>query len=437
MKEERRDTMLKNKKTSYGIIATFLLGYFMVIGSLFSSFAVVNAEVNVTTDKDLVEKGDEIEVTIQLKNTKTAAFTLNLSFDDSKVEYVSGMENSNLVENRIIYVWYDTQGGKSAKQGELAKFKFKAKEEGTVNFTVAGEFYSQAGQLLQTQFKEAQVQIGKEETKLEKESIQEKGTNTQASNAMLKILRIDQEGVIPNFDKNINEYYLTVTNQTEEIEVLAIPENPNATLQITGNQKLKEGINKINIQIISEDKTQNNTYVIEVTKTANLESANTNLETLAIENALLNPPFDNTITHYQVEISNKIDNINMLAIPENEKATVEIQGKQGLKEGDNLVKVIVTAANKITKKEYEIKVKRRNQDEEKKYEKQQEENEEKLEEAYKIEKTAIEPRQENRQENNTITENSKTGIIIILVITILGIGAVSYYLYQKKNKKKD
>lgn len=428
--------MLKNKKRRYSIITILLLIYFIVMSSLFSSFAMANGVVSLTPNSSLVEKGDEIEVTVNLKNAKTAAFAINLSFDDSKVEYISGMENSNQIENHILFVWYDVKGGEGAKQGELAKFKFKAKEDGIANFTVAGEFYTQAGQLIQTEFEAIQVQIGKEETNLEKEAIQEKGTNTQASNAMLQLLRIDQEGVVPNFDKNVNEYYLTVTNQTEKIEVSAIAENPNATVEITGNKKLKEGINTIKIQIVSEDKTQNNTYSIEVTKTANLELANTNLETLAIENALLNPVFDNSVTHYQVEVANDSYNLNMLAIPENEKATVEIQGKDGLKEGDNLVKVIVTAANKITKKEYEIIVHRRNQEEEEKYQKQQEENKEKLEEAYKIEKTSTELGQQKSYESTTRTKKLKIGMILAVSISILVIGALIYYFYQKSNRKK-
>ena len=41
----------------------------------------------------------------------------------------------------------------------------------------------------------------------------------------------------------------------------------------------------------SADKTQSKVYKIYVSKTNNLELANTNLETLAIENTLLNPPF--------------------------------------------------------------------------------------------------------------------------------------------------
>ena len=124
--------------------------------------------------------------------------------------------------------------------------------------------------------------------------------------------------------------------------------------------------------------------MIHVTKTANLELANTNLEMLAIENVLLNPPFDNSETNYKAEVSYDTESIHLLAVPENEQASVQVTGKENLKEGHNLVNILVTAPNGFTKKNYQIDVYRRNLQEEEMYQEQQEENRDKLEEAYQI-----------------------------------------------------
>ena len=165
---------------------------------------------------------------------------------------------------------------------------------------------------------------------------------------------------------------------------MAITENPRATVEIKGNIGLKEGLNDITIHVISEDKVQNNNYMIHVTKTANLELANTNLEMLAIEKVLLNPPFDNSETNYKAEVSYDTESIHLLAVPENEQASVQVTGKENLKEGHNLVNILVTAPNGFTKKNYQIDVYRRNLQEEEMYQEQQEENRDKLEEAYQI-----------------------------------------------------
>ena len=348
------------------------------------SYASNTATVYLSNSKDIVEKGEEIEIMVNIESRKTAAFHLSLYFDSSKLEYVSEIENVNRMDNRLIFVWYDTQGGKGAKEGELVKFKFKAKENGLATFTIQGEFYNEKAQLIQTDFKEKQVQIGKEESILQKQVEDEKGNNLQSSNATLQALRLDREGLTPNFDKDVREYYLTLSNDVQEVEVLAITENPKATVEIRGNTDLKEGLNDITIHVISEDKVQNNNYMIHVTKTANLELANTNLEMLAIENVLLEPPFAISETNYKAVVSHDTESIHLLAVPENEQASVQVTGKENLKEGHNLVSILVTAPNGFTKKNYQIDVYRRNLQEEEMYQEQQEENRDKLEEAYQI-----------------------------------------------------
>ncbi len=172
--------------------------------------------------------------------------------------------------------------------------------------------------------------------------------------------------------------------------------------------------------------------MIQVTKTENLEFANTNLETLAIENGLLTPSFNNTITEYNVEISNSITNLKLLAIPENENGKVEISGNDSLKEGKNIVNILVTAPNGTTKRNYKIIVYKRNSDEENKYKIEKEKQKEKIEEAYEVEKlsTSNNIKSEEDKSSQTRVERSKNylTIIVILIIVIFVIFAVFYYI---------
>ena len=396
---------------------------FIIIVCTFCSISYANnkGKVYLTSTKNIVEKEEEIEIIINLEDNITAAFTSYLYFDNTKVEYISGPDNTNLVENHIIHVWHDTTGGEKAKKGELAKFKFKAKENGIANFIIEGEFYNNIGQLIQVEFKQIQLQIGKEETKLQKQAKEEQGTSTQIKNTELQTLRLDKEGLTPEFNKNIYEYYLTITNDINNIDVLATPENPKSTIEITGNTNLKQGLNNINIKVISEDKTESKDYVIQVTKTDDLELANTNLETLAIQDTLLYPEFNINTTKYKAEVSNEIKNLNILAIPENEKATVEIQGKDNIKEGNNLIKINVIAPNGFTTKKYEIIVYKRNQEEEMKYVQEQKDNEEKLEEIYKAEKLSNEDKKEIDDKN---LNNKKKNMIPVVIFIALAIAVV-------------
>ena len=389
------------------------------------SFANTTGTVYLNTNKEIVEIGEEIEVTINIENIKTAAFTAYINFDDTKFEYISGTENTNVIGNRVITLWFDQLGGKQAKTGELIKLKFKAKANGLANFVISGQFYSENGQLIETDFKELQVEVGKKETKLTSD---EQGTDTNKSNADLKSLRVDIEGIVPTFAQDVKQYYLNIRNTINNVDVLAVAENPKSSIEITGNINLKDGLNVISIKVVSEDKTQENIYNINVTKTANLDTANTNLETLAIENVLLNPPFDNTITHYDIEISNSTTQLNILAVPENENASTSISGNNDLKEGNNQIVISVTASNGFTKKDFIINAYKRNVQEEEQFINEQEMQQEKLEEAYDIEQTS------KLEENISEEANNNKWYIIggiigtIIVISIIGI------IYFKKKK---
>lgn len=395
------------------------------------SYATTTATVYLTSSQEIIEKGEEVEILVNIKNAKIASYNFSLYFDDSKLEYISALENTNVVGNRIISIWYDEHGGNSAKEGELVKFKFKAKEDGITNFVIQGEFYNEKGQLIQTDFVHKQIQIGKGESQLQKQAQEEQGIDTRTSNTDLQALRLNKEGMIPEFRKDIFEYYLTIPSDVQDIEVLAISENPNASVYISGNTNLKEGLNDIRIQVISEDTTQNKLYTIHITKTSNIQLANTNLEILAIENVLLNPPFDVNQINYKAQVSNQTTNLNVLAVPENEQASVEINGNDNLKEGNNLVTVLVTAPNGFTKKNYEIEVYRRNLEEDNKYQEEQNENIEKLQQAYKIEEVSINNEDSEIQGVSNDNKNAKQNNLIVWIFTgIVGFVIVVLIIYR-------
>ena len=416
----RRERILKKK------ITIFLVSIFIIFAIGTISHATEKGTVYLESSQDVVEKDDEVEITVNLKGVTTAACDFSLYFDEDKWEYLSKMDNTNVEKNRILFVWYDTNGGRSAKQGELVKFRFKAKENGLSTFSIEGDFYDSVGQKLKVDFQEKQVQIGKEETIFQQQEEEEKGDNEQKGNANLEVLRLDREGMTPAFDKNITEYYLTVTNEVKEIEVLAVTSNPEASVEITGNTKLKEGLNTIKIQVTSEDKKEKKTYTIQVTRTANLALANTNLEILAIENVLLSPPFDPNETNYAAEVAKGVNDLNVFAVPENEKATVQISGDKNLKEGNNTVTVVVTAANGFSKKKYQIQVYQRNEEEQKQYEEEQKEQIQKVEQAFQIDEM-----KEERNQNSPEARNKSIVPIIVMVIGTVII-AVTVVIWKKK-----
>ncbi len=422
----------------------FLILFFISIIFCNYSFAESKANVYLTSNKSTIRKGEEVEISINIENNKICAYDLNLYFDTNKFEYIKEDELSNLKDDHIISLWYDDTGGSNPKTGIIKTFKFRAKEDGTGYFIVNGNFYNRNGQEINTSFKETSVEI---KENIKQERITKEGTETNQSNSSLQSLNLDIEGITPEFKSDVYKYYLTVPTSINNILVTVTPSNKDANVTVTGNTNLKNGLNVININVTSVDNTNTTNYEIYVTKTDDKDSTNTNLETLAIENTLLNNIFDNSITNYNIEVGNKVDSLNILAIPEDESASVEISKSNTLQEGNNIIKVTVIAKNGFSKKEYIINVYKRNEKEEQVYNKEQEDNKNKLNNIYETEKTSNEQIKEQQNQEEVIIENKETQenkttksikdivIIISLLILILIIG-ISVIWYKKKRQKK-
>lgn len=290
----------------------------------FSKKAYAKSEVNLTSSKEQVKQGDNFSITVSADNTNIAAYTIWLYFDDEKVEYVSDVDNLNVIDNRIIYTWF-SETGKNVNFGELTHFNFKAKTDGIASFSVIGEFYNQKGERLDINSSQIEVTIGEDLEVLNEQS--EENFSTDVSDSSLEIMRLNQEGVNPNFDKNIKEYYLIVDEDIQNLDVTAIAANKNAKVDVSGNENLKEGLNEIKISVTSENGANTSDYIVNVTKTNNEEDANADLETLAVEYYTLTPEFNSNITNYSVEVSKDTNNLNILTIPENFDAKVTVERK--------------------------------------------------------------------------------------------------------------
>ena len=333
--------------------------------------SMAQSQISLISDKEEIKKDEEINIIIDLNNIDVASFTLEIYWDESKLKYISGPENSNYSNNRVLYTWVNDKGV-NTNDIVIDNFIFKALEDGSVNMVVTGELYNVSGDRIEVNNGNLQINIGENLTRTIQEE-KEIDNDVADNNSNLRILRLDKEGISPVFDKNIKEYYFIADKTVTDLEVTAIPENDNATVTITGNKNLKIGKNVITIKVESKDKSKTSEYKIYVTRTDDQQKANANLETLAVRQGSLNPEFDANVNNYQVEVSSDVSEVELLAIPESQKATVSITGSSKLQVGDNRLQIVVLAEDKVTSKKYEITVHRRNQEEEIKEKEEQEE----------------------------------------------------------------
>lgn len=399
-----------------------ILFLLIILGLSNKSLAV--GKVLLITDNKEILQGETFEVSIKIEDISISAMQLEVIYDTEKLEFVSSSEGSNNINNRIIFSWFDENGGNTPKQsGEVvASFSLKAKQEGTSTIAVGGEFYDKNGKIIETQNDQMEITIRSKQKK-----------TTDENNSKLQSLRLNHEGMSPYFENDVTDYYFIANNNIDSLEVTAIPEEDGAEVKITGNTGLKMGINTINIEVKSPNKKNITNYTIIVTKTTNEKGANTNLETLAVENSLLYPSFDNNITNYNIEVDNDTESLNILAIPENMKASATIQGKDNLKIGDNTITITVKAEDNISVKKYIITAHRRSQEEQIKEEEENKNQAERL--SALLTNTVVDENLENIElEQNE--EEEKNGIINVIIVIIAGLVCVVIAIVISRKRGK-
>ena len=410
--KEERETM--KKRIVLGMII-FLLFLIILQGK-----CLAQSKMRILADKYQIKKEEEIELHIEFEETEVAALTLEIYWDNTKLEYIGGPENSNHSGNRVVYTWIHERGQNEANLS-IGNFKFKAIEEGNVNIISAGEFYNANGQRVEVDNGVLEIKIGELEQNLDQVQMK----NVSADNTNLSVLRLDAPGISPEFDPTTHEYYFITDSTVKDIELTAIPENQNAAVMITGNRNLRMGENVISIKVEAEDKSKTAEYKIYVTKTDNKELANANLETLAVKQGTLTPEFDGNKTRYSMEIANDVEQIDILAIPQKENASVSITGNDKMQIGDNKIEVVVLAENGTTQKKYELNVHRRN-----------EEEEIQEQEANKVEAERLSAILETKAQDNSEQEeeHQNTVLIPIIIVIIGGLLIAGYIIYEKKIK---
>lgn len=381
--------------------------------------------IELSSNKANIEKGEEFEITVSAPNTSIASLTLQIYFDMTKLEYVNKTENSNFSNNRVIYTWTDVSNVNQT--GTIETFTFKALQDGIANIVVTGEFYDKTGNKVDINDVSMQIEIGKSQVEQISEEENENDEKISSDNTNLKIMRLNHEGISPEFQKSIKEYYFLADTSIHELEVIAIPENKNAIVKISGNTNLKQGLNTIKIEVQSEDKTKKSTYKIYVTKTNNKEIANSNLENLAVREGMLYPSFDANITHYDIEVANTVSKLEILAIPQSINAKVTIKGNDELKVGDNTITVNVTAEDGITNKKYVMTVHRRNEQEDIEAKEEQDNQAEQI--------ASILENVTEEEEEVTESEKSDLKIVGIVVSIIIVICVVLIIIFYKKKMK--
>lgn len=174
------------------------------------------------------------------------------------------------------------------------------------------------------------------------------------TNIFLENINVSEGKLSPNFSKTETSYEVKVSKNIDKITVTGVRSSTRQT--ITGNvtnKKLNYGSNKINITVTSETGARQ-VYTINVIREDNTNT-NIYLSSLSLSSGTID--FNKNTFEYETKVLYEIENIEVLAVPEEETSKVAIKGNENLKVGDNYITVTVSSESG-EKKSYVIKVTR-------------------------------------------------------------------------------
>lgn len=164
------------------------------------------------------------------------------------------------------------------------------------------------------------------------------------------------------FDKDVTVYTLTVPYDTESVILSGSLEDINSTASGLIEYKLDGDKTTANITVVAEDGSIK-VYTVYIVREAKPEtvvtpvtyyySSNNYLKSLEIDGYEIT--FDRDTNEYKITVKGDVSSLDIKAIPEDNRARVEITGNEKFKKGNNVVTITVTAEDGSTR-EYKINV---------------------------------------------------------------------------------
>ena len=139
-----------------------ILIFSLILMILILNISISNAigTISLSSNYDKVLKNENFKININIEDTSIAAMTLYIYFNTDLLEYVSGPDNSNYSNSRIIYTWFSDKGiEEKAENFKDIQFEFKAKENGIASFAVFGDIYDESGNKVNVNFDGTQIEV--------------------------------------------------------------------------------------------------------------------------------------------------------------------------------------------------------------------------------------------------------------------------------------
>ena len=264
------------------------------------------------------------------------------AYKEKKSSQVKILSNDNYLKNLTIK-GYSFSFNKKTNEYKLNINKEKVSINATLNDTRSTFVREQGPREVNLEYGENTIYIGvkSESGNINTYILKITRNDERKSNNNLKTLEVKNYKLDKEFSPNILNYKLEVENNIKEVEIISTLEEQTSTYN--GNNKpgiyeLKEGENNIKIQV----KAQNNnikTYTITITRKA--KAPDNHLSSIKLSTGVID--FKEDKFNYKFNVANEIETIEITATPKNKTSQVKINKEPTLKEGKNIITIVVTS----------------------------------------------------------------------------------------------
>jgi hypothetical protein len=183
----------------------------------------------------------------------------------------------------------------------------------------------------------------------------------RSSDAKLKSLSVAEGALTPAFSATTTAYSLSVSPETEQITINAVPNFAKAKVSIGAYTLIQGETTPVNVVVTAENGSQK-TYTIQVTRELPGDykaSTDAQLTMITPSYGALSPAFDTNIYHYAIDVPYECTEMSFTAQTSFIRATSNVLGISALTPGvDNVFYVVAIAEDKKTTKIYTITVRR-------------------------------------------------------------------------------
>lgn len=197
-----------------------------------------SAEVELSSDSVQVTVGDEFLVYVNINSdSEFGDFEGSITYDDDILEYQGGARK---IKGSSGYLTLSDMGNTEGDTKRKYTMKFEAAQVGIckIAFNDRAVVYEIEGAEMSVSSNVLNINVV--------------APKTASNNAKLKDMKVSPWALTPEFSPDTYEYNTTVDSSTQQLIIVALPEDEKASVSITGNEALVEGENKIRITVLAE-----------------------------------------------------------------------------------------------------------------------------------------------------------------------------------------